>query len=90
MSNKQTLTWYCVTMDQIEPFEITRFTDKMVFFLRINGKETRRNRLSDFDNYFPTREEAKSFLVEKCKKGVFRAERDLTMARNRLRKAEAL
>lgn len=68
----------------IKAVEVEKFTDKTVWI-----RSRRYSRSSQFDNYFPTFEEAKEFVVEKFKRrlqsskdNLYRCEADLQKIKN--------
>jgi hypothetical protein len=75
------LTWYKTlpswSTTRIEPIQIDRFTEQSVF---INGR--RALRMSQFDCFFPTRDEAKAYIVGK-------AEQDLDYHKISLARAQS-
>jgi hypothetical protein len=75
--------WYEVWLDDIRPIKVQRSTDDSVW---IAGR--RRKRLCDSYAYFPTWDEAKSYLVEQAQQKVDSCRRQLEYYKGKLGNAE--
>ena len=62
--------WHGSSMAQIEAIEVLRETEKQVVLLLGNGKESRENKKSDWQNWFDTWKQAHEFLVSEAVKEV--------------------
>ena len=85
---------YRTIRTKIEAVEIIRETPKQVVlkpsYPSFISRERREAKRSDYQNWFDTWEEAKSFLVDEAKKKVALEERNLKIAKARLNEVSAL
>ncbi len=51
---------------EIEEFEVVKETDKQVIFLNSRGKEQREAKISGWQNWHDSKEDAKAFLISEC------------------------
>lgn len=70
---------------KVETVEVDRESENSVW---INGQ--RRAKRSDWDNYFPTFDEAKAFVIHEMESGVDSARRELERAKDKLGNAKGL
>lgn len=89
-------TWYKAGHyshnNPIEAVDVIHETDKMVVLAnkyRTSG-ESKSAKRSDYENFFPTWQEAYDFLVAKAQKSVNRCEAQLERARKELEEAKAI
>ena len=79
------MIWYKAHWNDIRPIDIERETKECVY---IKGR--RHNKISDYDSYFPTREEAKAYLIKKAQYEVDKHKIWLRDAEETLAKVKAL
>jgi hypothetical protein len=89
MSEQQPTIWYRANNNKIEEITVVRVTDKMITYVA-HGREWRASKESLYDKYFPSRDEAKAFLIEHWSKRVKSLEEDLEHARAKLEQVGAL
>ena len=73
------------TLFRIEPVEVEKATEH---FVTIKG--TRFSKITSYDCYFPTREDAKQYVIDCYLGDIADLEERLKSARERLKRAEAL
>ena len=77
--------------DRIDEYEVTKITDKSVWFLYPgNTKPSMERRYTNDASWEKTREEAKAFLVNRSQQRVRKAEDSLKYWQARLAEAEKL
>jgi hypothetical protein len=78
--------------ERIEPVEVKRVTLSQVVFAQrtYSGRARRALKSSSCENYFPTWDEAKEFIVAEAERDIKRYQRNLEEAKSRFRKLVCL
>lgn len=77
--------------DYIQEVKVSRYTDSSVFFFQgKNNKERKSSRMSQYDNFHLTKEDAIAFLIKKYNTRIQYAEMQLDNAKQGLLELEKL
>ena len=85
------MIWYNIYWNDIRPVEVERETEKCVYLKCFDkGRSLKQNKISNYESYFPTREEAKAYLIQKAQDEVDRHRKWLLKHEETLAKVKAL
>ena len=76
--------------NEIEEVEITRETDKCVFYKGCNGEEIKEHKRTGYRNYFDSWMEAYGYLLERETDNVNKALKNLKKAQEKLKIVQAM
>ena len=72
----------------VEKVQVERETAKSVYIKGFNGKEERRNKITDYDCYFDTFDEAVGHLIRKENESIKKSEAEIEWANQRIEKSK--
>jgi len=81
--------WYSVNKysAEVSTLEVHKETDQMIFFMH-NGRERRQAKVSSFEIWFPSREEALNHFIEESKRKIDFYERKAEKLRDLIKSAK--